>query len=70
MPCEFDPKRIYYPTNPAALVCEYYGINWEDVCALGWYVDYETTISHHLGNAHISIYRMPSGSYELTHYKG
>ena len=70
----YNPKVNYYPTNPVAAICAYYGVDWDSVWMLGWSVPYGETVSHVVDDADgkavsISLYRMPSGSYEALAYR-
>lgn len=64
---------IYFDTNPMAKVAEHYGLDWDDdvLAETGGDLDiaYEQNRRWRIKGVVISIYRLPSGRYELTHYK-
>lgn len=71
---KYSPDQNYYPTNPAAAICEFYEVDWDEYYSMVWAVDYGQTISHTVesrsgATVHISLYRMPSGSYEAVTYR-
>ena len=81
---QYLPEKDFYPTNPGAAICDYYGVNWDEVWHLNWSVPYGETVEHTLElpckqkvpgarrtatHVHISLYRMPSGTYEAITYR-
>lgn len=64
---------IYFDTHPMAKVAEYYGLDWDkDILAEtggDLHIDYETNRRWRIKGVVISIYRLATGRYELTHYK-
>lgn len=63
----------YTPTNPMGLIADFYGLDWDELvsecCGGDFNVNYGQTKSWDVLGVHISLYRMPSGSYEITSYK-
>lgn len=64
---------IYFDTNPLAVAAEFYGLDWDkDVlpATSGQHdIPYGNNKRWTISGVVISIYRMASGRYELTHYK-
>lgn len=74
----YKPEVDYYPTNPAAAICDYYGLSWDEHWSHQWNVSYGDTVQHTLelpvkdkgySYVNITLYRMPSGSYEAITYR-
>jgi len=68
------PKTLptYSDRHPLASVADFYGLNWQhDVLAQtdgDHYIEKESYRRWTIKNVVISIYRLHSGNYELTHY--
>lgn len=63
----YSPDQDYYRTNPAAAICEYYGIEFDELA--DWHVPYEAGFRRVVEGIVITMYRLASGTYEAVTYK-